>query len=119
MAPLPNPKWLIPGRFEERRRHGRLKCDSTDCTLGELVDISASGMRVMRRGRSPYRIGFEFKLDLWMDQMKIPVKVRLVHIEKRGFRRRILGLEFIDQSDEQRRRIVEVARNAQNQLVMV
>ena len=116
---MPNPKWLIPDRLEERRRHGRLKCDSTDCALGELIDLSASGMRVLRKGRSPYKIGSEFKIDLWMDQTKIPVTVRLVHIEKRGFRKRVLGLEFINQSDEQRRRIVELARTAHDQLVMV
>ncbi|MFT3686832.1 MAG: PilZ domain-containing protein [Phycisphaerales bacterium] len=31
---------------DPRRRHGRLSCSMAECTLGEVLDVSAGGMRV-------------------------------------------------------------------------
>jgi c-di-GMP-binding flagellar brake protein YcgR len=109
---------LIPKRDEERRRHGRLRCDSARCELGELIDLSASGMRVRRRGHCSFRNGHEVQVQIGFERNMVSVNARVVHVEKRGFRVRIVGFEFVDLTDEQRRKIVELARNATDQLLL-
>jgi hypothetical protein len=37
----------------EQRRHGRVVCQDVECSIGEVQDLSASGMRVKTRYKLP------------------------------------------------------------------
>ena len=106
------------GKTDDRRRTGRLEVEDTRCSLGEVKDLSARGMRVERRGRCPVSTGDTLHIDIHHDGMDLPIDVEVMRVSKIGFCRWSFGLRFIDDSDETRRRLSELAKIATNQLTV-
>ncbi|MFG0330796.1 MAG: PilZ domain-containing protein [Phycisphaerales bacterium] len=105
--PLPS-----KGRDNEVRRHGRLNCRDLQCSLGEVVDISASGIRVQRKGKPHRHEGERFMITLEAERGPVEAPVHLVRVRRIGFRTYELGLEFDEMTPEQRTAITAVARAA-------
>lgn len=108
-----NPKMMMDDHSEgERRRHGRLRCEETSCCVGQVTDLSASGMRVKRRGRPIMEVGDELQIGVHPDagEPAITLTARVVWIEKAGFRQHIYGMEFAGLNDQQRIKLGELAR---------
>ena len=101
-----------PATDDNRRRHGRLKTEGTLSSLGEVVDISASGMRVIRKGSMPVTEGEAFRIELQIDKQVLPVDVAVRRIRKIGRRKTEFGVEFINLSEEDRMNITRLARIA-------
>ncbi len=102
---------------DEKRNFGRLQCPYLDCfvdekLLGDVVDLSASGVRVFRRGRLKWRIGDEFKMMLKWREDRIEVSARILRVQKLGFRRYDLGIEFVDLALDAQTAIAELSRGA-------
>ncbi|MEO1236414.1 MAG: PilZ domain-containing protein [Planctomycetota bacterium] len=108
----PNLAVTPESRGEDRRRHGRLKTEGTQSSLGEVVDISASGMRVVRKGALPVREGEKFRVDLQIEQQIMPIDVEVRRVSKLGRRKFEFGLEFINLGEDERRRLISLARTA-------
>ncbi len=99
-------------RGDERRRHGRLKTADTESTLGQVVDISASGMRIVRKGSLPVQQGEKFRIDITIDQEVLAVDVVIRRVTKMGRRKFEFGIEFINLDDTGRRQLAYLARTA-------
>ncbi len=115
-----NPKLILEDPDNsERRRHGRLRCEDTSCCVGQVTDLSASGMRVNRRGRPIMDVGDELQIGIHPDagEPAITLTARVVWIERKGFRKHIYGMEFAGLNDDQKRQLGELARVVTDQLV--
>lgn len=115
-----NPKMTMETEASsDRRRHGRLRCESTRSCIGSVVDISASGMRVLRSGRPIMEVGNQFRITVHPDDGEpvLTLPSRVVWIERKGFRKHIYGIEFVELSDDQKRRLGELARIVCDQIV--
>ena len=117
-----NPRLMMVGNDEpvvENRRHGRLRCEETRCCIGTVLNLSASGMLVKYRGRLIVENGQELALTVRHDshESDVTVKAHVKRIERVGFRKYHYGLEFIDITDEQKKKLVDLARVASDQLV--
>lgn len=97
-----------------RRRHGRVRCDQTKCTLGEVLDLSASGVRVLIRGRVRLKKDSVTPMLLEVGEAVAPVKARVVWVSKAGWFRHTAGLQFVDLTPEQRARLAQIAQAASN-----
>ncbi|MEM1107884.1 MAG: PilZ domain-containing protein [Planctomycetota bacterium] len=100
------------GVTQNRRRHGRLKTEGTESSLGSVTDISASGMRVCRKGALPVAEGEKFRIDVQIDKEVMALDVVVRRVRKLGRRKFEFGLEFINMSDEQQSRLARLARIA-------
>jgi DnaJ-domain-containing protein 1 len=78
-----------------KRRHDRYVSDLLDCSLGNVLDLSASGMRVGVRGRCPLSRGQVTTVTITAPQGSLTLQATVVRVVRRGFRTRELGLEFI------------------------
>ena len=96
----------------ENRRHGRLATEGAVSTLGTVQDISASGMRVHRKGVPPVEVGQMFRLEIRLDIETLAVMVIVRRIVKLGWRRYEYGLEFSELTDADRARLTRFARTA-------
>jgi hypothetical protein len=67
------------------------------CHLGEVVDISATGVQVTGEGRPPVKKGQLVQLKLESVQQRLPVTAQVIWI-KRGFKKYRLGLKFLETS---------------------
>lgn len=106
LAPAPASR---PQGEADRRRHGRIRTEDVTCSLGEVADLSISGMRVRRKGRRSMSVGDTFTLTLKYGQFALPVDVRVARIEKIAFRRYIIGLEFEETHPEIRTKLAHLA----------
>ncbi|MFW6059373.1 MAG: PilZ domain-containing protein [Phycisphaeraceae bacterium] len=103
---------LDPPREEERRRYGRLRTEDVTCSIGEVVDLSPGGMKVRRKGWRCVRVGDRFTLTLRYGGFALPLDVRVVRLERHGFRRHCFGLAFEEVNPDIRSKITHLARIA-------
>lgn len=102
-------------REDQQRRHGRVVCQDIDCTLGEILDISASGMRV-RCGSKPPPLGFEFTTKVDGLDGEITFSGVVVWTRRCGFLRFEAGIEFRNLTEAMRKTLATLARaGAQNE----
>lgn len=108
-----NPLSSISSRTtEESRRHGRLRCEAVTCSLGRVLDASASGMRVLCRGRLPVPMNEPFGMTIHAPEGPFTVIATAVWSKKVGFRRHEVGLVFGDLPPAARRSLTLLARAA-------
>lgn len=92
-----------------RRRDKRHTTDVVTCPLGEVVDISASGMRVAGRGMAPLSTGGTAKLKLHFPGGKLAVAVEVVWRKRKGLLRYEMGLRFTDLTPSKRAALAALA----------
>jgi len=97
---------------ENHRRHGRIRTEELECCLGKVVDLSASGLRVDGRGRQMVDTGQALDLSLHYPDGEIRVRCRVAHVTRTGFRKHVIGLEFLDLTDQTRSAITRLAHSA-------
>ena len=101
MRTIRNPSPIPPpdDQSDNHRQKGRLKVEYLVCrhgkkTYGKLLDLSASGMRIFRKGRVSEKQGDILGLTLVWSDTEIPVKAHIKWIKKVGFRKHLIGIAF-------------------------
>jgi DnaJ-like protein/PilZ domain-containing protein len=94
-------RWLF--NRAERGRQGRGKrgeerftTDLLTSTLGDVIDLSGSGLRIRRAGGAAVTVGQVLKVTLKSDQCQVTLKCRVVRVQKLGLRRCDIGLAFVE-----------------------
>jgi hypothetical protein len=93
------------------RRGGRVRVEMIGCSLGDVLDISVSGMRAGLRGNAPEQ-GAQMPVTVQGLTSRIELKGRIVWVRRTGWRRFEVGVNFEDVSDEARAQLVAIARAA-------
>lgn len=93
-------------REDEKRARGRFARPPFRCSFGTVEDVSSTGMRVRMKGGPRVKPGQIICLTLLNEPERGLVKVEVVWLKRNGFRRRSMGLKFIDISDEAHRVIM-------------
>lgn len=95
------------------RRHGRIRVTDANSTLGRVIDISASGMRVRCRTRPP-EPGTQVRATIEGPTCRTESEARVVWVRKLGWLHFEMGLEFVAPGAEVRACLLEIARGAGN-----
>jgi len=80
----------VPPDDSNRRRHGRIKPEALNCNIGQVVDFSASGLRVISRRPLQDRE----QVALIHDNLQLTVRARVHWTRKVSFWKHESGLEF-------------------------
>ena len=80
----------------DKRSAGRVACNAITCSLGEIINASIAGMRILSRRRLPIerRDFITFEVNGLEDNF--PLRAQVIWIKKRGLRRHEVGLELLD-----------------------
>lgn len=89
-----------------RRRGGRLAQESLSCSLGKVVEMSATGMSVVTRKRPAQ----ELEVSIHSHIGTLTVKCKLVRLAPEGLFTYRVGFQFIDLDDQSRSIITRIAR---------
>ncbi len=81
--------------------------------LGEVLDLSASGMKLFVMGRLPLAVGDRFDASLQEDSGRIDLTAEVVRIERLGVRRHAVGVRFVDLSAGHRQQLEAIVSAAQ------
>lgn len=115
MRAMPFSRPTTPSRSDTReaRRHGRVRTREVTCSLGEVVDISASGMRVRCPKRPGCPIGQRIAVTIQSEGGEpFQVFMRPVWIRKIGFFAFELGGCFEDMDEGTRVQLLSLVRAA-------
>jgi hypothetical protein len=94
-----------------RRRPGRMRCESLRCTSGRVMDLSLTGVRV--RVRTLFRPSMGSKRQMVFQTAmgpSAPFRCHIQWVKRVGFLRYDLGLEFTDLDSVAKVQLAEMAR---------
>ncbi len=81
-------------------------------SLGEVIDISAAGMRLAHRGVPRLAVGAAADVTLAFASTEVRLRARIVWMRRTGFRRHEIGVEFCQPDEKTRACLTEIARCA-------
>jgi len=99
-------------RPDDRRRGGRVRVELTDTSLGRVLDLSPTGVRVARRWPTALRQGDRVSLVIRSVQGRLTVLAEVVWVRKAGLLGRQVGLRFEGLDDAQRHLLTHIGRSA-------
>lgn len=102
---------IVPEDAANKRRHGRLRCDGLRSSFGTILDVSASGVRLKcgRRGPTP---GETIDLYLVGSERCVKFSAKCVWCKRTGLFNQEIGLEYIGMTEETRRSLMVIVREA-------
>lgn len=86
----------------ERRKSKRTPARGLQTLLGEVLDISESGALIHHRSGTALKPGDCLSVLVRHTTHSVVVRIRVVRVERAGFRRHNYGVEFIELDDDQR-----------------
>ncbi len=99
-----------PGAPENLRRHGRLRCQDVECSLGKVLDISRGGMRVRMIRKLPAKVG-AFTVRLAAMGLEVYVTCTVRWTKPAGLLRHEAGLAFAPVDEKTARILTDIARS--------
>jgi hypothetical protein len=99
------------GTPANQRRHGRVYCERVESSLGRVLDVSASGLRV-GTGLKRYKRGGVLVLEVHTEDGSFAVQARVAWSRSMGFLSNETGLEFIDLPPEAERILRATVRHS-------
>lgn len=112
-----NPSQVVPAR-RDRRNRSRVACEGLSCTLGRVLGLSATGMRVQARGRCRIQVDGRVTLTLRDSENQLRLSARIAWVKKTGLFQYEAGMEFVDLTFDQRRDLALMAQMAMPKLLM-
>lgn len=104
-------------RESQRRRHGRVLLQEVACTLGTVIDLSASGMRVLCASKPP-AIGSTITTTLQTLDGTVNLEAVVIWTRRTSIFKVQAGLEFRNLTAEVCRALTGLARTAaQNETI--
>ena len=111
--PIPPPNQDAARR---QRKGGRVNCHGVTCTLGEVVNISASGMRVIAKGA--IEPGTEGLITIQALDGPLVIPGRVVWSKKKNWGKSEAGVQFVGLTDQHRARLLQFADYASRDTVI-
>jgi hypothetical protein len=81
-------------RSHDFRRAGRIRCREVTSNLGEVMNISASGMRLRARGGRPPAENTKLPLRVASPFGSFEVPAKVIWVERAGFRKWDIGVRY-------------------------
>jgi hypothetical protein len=94
------------------RRAGRVRMEMVSSTLGEVLDLSATGARIRCSRKPDFAQGSELSVELDGIDGPFAVQAKVAWIRRAGLRKHEAGLEFVEPTDEVRKQLAALARTA-------
>ena len=80
------------------------------CDLGDLVDLSASGLRVNRKGKPPFKLGQCVQVRLTAGGQALRITAQAMWMKRNGLRHYSIGMRFLSLSTTARKALDSVAQ---------
>jgi len=101
----------LPPSLPNNRRHGRVRCEDVECTLGSVLNVSASGLLIRTGLRAP-KAGSIIALQVRTFDGGFDVQAQVAWSKMDGILNRQIGIEFIDLPPDGQRVLLNVVRGA-------
>ncbi|MDX2118144.1 MAG: PilZ domain-containing protein [Planctomycetota bacterium] len=92
------------------RKFGRVLMQGVTCSLGEVLDLSASGMRVRTPGKPELPCHHQADITLTCVDGEVVVRVESIWERRTGWSKHEIGVRFLELTDQQRSMIGRTGR---------
>jgi hypothetical protein len=89
----------------DRRMRGRVRQQGVVSNLGVVLDLSAGGMRIL----STKSLEGEMDVQIWTESDSIALKAATVWSKRVGFRRHVIGFQFVDLDERATTKLCQIA----------
>jgi hypothetical protein len=93
----------------DRRCEKRHATNLLSCVVGDVVDVSASGMKLRCQSKPPVKVGQVVDTKLNSGTQRIAVQAQILWIKRRGLRSYTLGVQFVNIKSGLKRAIESLA----------
>jgi hypothetical protein len=97
---------------DNRRLRGRVRLRGQSCSLGDILDVSATGLRIRLAADVKLRVGDQVQTTLTTPFLCTKVIVRVVWVRRAGLFGRDMGVTVVNPTDETARVLADLARSA-------
>lgn len=97
---------------DDRRNCGRLRTEQLRTDLGRVVNLSATGMRLLARHSYADRVGEGVDVRLIAISEERTVRATIVWVRRTGFRKHLVGLRFDNLCASDRAWLTDLAMTA-------
>lgn len=97
----------------EKRKGGRIRCSTLDSSLGPVLDLSPTGLRLLSKSQPKQQVGDQLDLTLKADGEELDVKARCVWIRVNDDRKFEMGFEFVGADGALKKRLIDMAATGQ------
>lgn len=80
----------------DRRCDERHENNALSCQIGDVVNISASGMKLKCEGKPPIKVGQTIDIKLDSGSQRVSVQASVIWIRRRGFKSFLIGMKFVN-----------------------
>jgi adenine C2-methylase RlmN of 23S rRNA A2503 and tRNA A37 len=108
----PNMPANQPVETPERRRKGRIRAHGLKCSLGTIADISASGLRILRKRKPTVEESENTVITVHSEFDKFHVAVKLVRMVQLDDKQWELAVSLVEPTEETRQKLLVHARSA-------
>lgn len=91
----------------DSRKAGRLRCSMLGSNHGEVLDVSATGARILLRKNPDIQAGDVFEIDLETNGGAIHTRARTVWIRLNAEKKFEMGVEFVGLEASDKKRLLE------------
>ena len=97
----------VDSKTDQRRRHGRVSCEMLTCQFGEVMNLSASGVKIKGKGTPEHKADDRIRLDLKCLDHELQATARVAWTNQEG-NTFDMGVEFVDLTPDQAQRVREL-----------
>lgn len=101
-----------------QRRAGRIRCDGVKCSWGMVLNASATGMRIIAKGRNIPESGQTGTLVVDGPDGQFRIAAKVVWARQRNWGKREIGIQFMNVPPEARHQLLRLAEMAGRDLTM-
>ncbi|MBL8746341.1 MAG: PilZ domain-containing protein [Phycisphaerae bacterium] len=101
-----------PAPSDNQRRAGRVNCEGIMTSWGEILNASASGLRISARGKALPEIGEVAMITICGPEGPFEVTAKAVWIKHRNWGKREIGVQFVDVPEQARWHLARLAEAA-------
>lgn len=91
--PIPQ---VTRARSNNKRSAARVTCNAITCSLGEIINASIAGMRILSRRRLPIEKRDFITFEVNGPEGNFPLRAQVIWTKRRGLRKHEIGLELMD-----------------------
>lgn len=100
------------------RRAGRVKCEGILTSWGEVLNASASGLRITARGRAIPEMGEVAVLTIQGPEGPFKLTAKIVWAKNKNWGKREIGVQFVDVPEQSRWHLARLAEAASRATMM-
>lgn len=97
---LASPSTKVAAR-KERRTRNRVMCEGLSCTLGKVIGLSGTGMRIRATGWCRIRQGDRISLTIRNSDLSLKLNANIAWVKKVGLFQYEAGMAFVDLKPQQ------------------